>query len=159
LLKVNPATAAATVVGSLNTGLYVHGLAYDSAHGVMYGVGNEVTSTVSTLLTVNLSTGATTVVGLTGAAGAGDLAYDAASDTLYMSQTHGGPNALMRINRTTAQATLIGAFGPGVQVGMGMTVDPVLGLIAADNQANSNVPQTLYKVDAATGAATLIGTI
>jgi hypothetical protein len=85
----------------------IRGLAFDSNHNILYGVaGFE-------LYTVNTTTGATTLVGPTGVANIrSGIAYDNATNTLYMNLGDGGGgDSLYTLNTITGAATLVGANG------------------------------------------------
>jgi len=83
----------------------IRGLAYDSNHGILYGVDQ------ANLYTIDPSTGAVTAVG---SLGLGNyrvgLAYDPDSDTLFLN-TGGGDNSLYRVDPSTGLATWIGPNG------------------------------------------------
>ena len=145
LLRVDQLTNAITLVGSTGVGTGDFGdLTYDANHNVMYwvpGRGNN------NLYTINVSTGAATLVGSHGINGMFALAYDTANDTLY-AESQSTQN-LYSLNTLTGAATLIGSSG--ITVVGGFTYRPdnnTLYLMQSGGGA-------LYTINTSTGAATL----
>jgi hypothetical protein len=103
LCEVDRATGAVTVVGP--TGVRASGLAYDSAHDVLYGTGFDSDS----LYTVDRATGAFALVGPAGVAEATDIGYDPVADVLYgLGRT---ASLLYTVDRETGGFTLVGPTG------------------------------------------------
>ncbi len=151
LATIDTTLGALQVIGPLGVPFAFGDLAYDSAHGVMYmidgwGAGS---STPSSLYTVDLSTGAATLVGSTGATSLFSLVYDPAADRLYAAVSTANPTGFYSINRTTGAATLIG--DPGVYLD-GMTFvgssSSIVGLYAG--------PGSLHSINPATGVSSLV---
>ena len=146
LYSIDPNSYALTLVG--NTGV-ANGdfgdLAYNSTSQTAYwvpGRGND------NLYTINLQTGAATLIGAHGIDDMFALAYDTATGKLYGDSTNGN---FYSLNTTTGAATLIGNNGvyPG-----GMTYR------ADTNQLIMNMAGgtgTLYSINPATGQATALG--
>jgi len=143
----NITTPPGTLVGATGarTGIDA-GLDYNRVTGTMYNYNAE--SNSGALYTINLATGAATLVGSNNtyadglAIDSGGLAYAANGTTLYS------------IDLATAAATVIGSLGlgnSGVQVGLTFGDDDLLYAIASDG--------ALYTVNTATGAATLAANI
>jgi hypothetical protein len=116
LVIVDPTSGVLTVIGPTGFGP-ISGLAYESVRSRLYGV--TAGSTAASLVTINLGTGAATVVApITDAAGSpldriGGLAFGPDGD-LYGGTTNNAsiwPNSLIRINRLTGVATLVGTSG------------------------------------------------
>jgi hypothetical protein len=109
LKSVTP-TGVITPIGSGDTANDGRGLAYDDGNGVLYSIALN-----GNLYTVNVTTGASTLVGPTGISTfmifAG-LAYDEVADVLYanVSSTF-APSSLYTIDVTTGAATLVGPNG------------------------------------------------
>ena len=107
-------TGAFTSIGA--TGLVaVASLTYDDATSTMYGTdyfnaGPFGTPVSQGLYTVNLSTGAWTAVGPTGATNNWGLAYDPYADQLWGSSVT-APGSLYSVNSATGAWTLVGATG------------------------------------------------
>ena len=119
-------------------------------NGTFYAVRSPLT-----LITVNVTTGAETVVGtITGVAGTQTItsvAWNYANSTMYLGTTDITTSQLYTVNRSTAAATLVG------------TVTNCAGLIAvAINCAGSAygvdiVGDNLVSIDLSTGAGTVVG--
>lgn len=144
-----------TVIGSLGVDAAYGGLAYDTANNTMYmvdGLGDDSTTTHSSLYSVNLTTGAATLIGSTGLADVTGLTYDSANNTLYAAQFEdGGPLEILNI-----------ATGAATPVGSGMSSDRI------DNLAYDSTNgvlygwvdclgcAALYSVNTTTGVGTLL---
>lgn len=154
LYTVDPATAAMAPVGPI--GFALTGLAYDRPGGVMYGATSTNSSAnPKSLITVNLVTGAGTLIGAFGGASArvfSDLACDSAGN-LYGWLTNGtGPLGLYSINKATGVATAIGGDTVGsLGGGLGFDSGDVLWYANQDTGAGGS----LYTIDPVTGAGTL----
>jgi hypothetical protein len=105
LVSVTP-SGTITQIGDM--GVVMDDLAYDSNHGILYGVSS------SALYTINTSTGAATLVGSLGFTN-GDLGlgYDGLNDTLYLN-IGGTTHSLYTVNTATGSATLVGNNGSTV---------------------------------------------
>jgi hypothetical protein len=159
LLAVNIQTGATTPVGSLGTGCCMHGMEYNPAQGIMYGLK---TGTPQVFYRINLFNGAATVIGTIAmpTAAGGALAWDSVAGQMYMSEI--STQTLYRISLTGA-INPVGPFNaphptsPFTQVGVGMAFHPDFGLYATDNGGLLKPNDLLYRVSTATGQATLIG--
>src|SRR5476649_2876964 len=103
LFIINPATAAATLVGPILVGatpVSLTGLAVQPGTGVLYGsIANGSPNLANNLITINTATGAATVVGPFGIAqGTPDLAFNAAGTLFGWNRT---TNSLVTINLAT----------------------------------------------------------
>lgn len=153
LLTIDPTSGKTTVVGSFGSALkYMHSLTYNLRDGKLYGANSFGTNQI---FTIDPKTGKATAIGKHGISGLGDIAYDFISGTMYMADATG--KALYTYDFQQGKAIFVGSFGTGRQIGTGLAWDPVLGLIASDNQASGNNDDVLYKIDAKTGKATMIG--
>lgn len=167
LLRIDPASGAATVVGSL--GLAGQGSGqFDSLDLGMTADCNGTLWLTSGVLkqvwTVDPASGATTLVGSTGKPIAG-LAANA--DGLFGSGSR-GDHGFYKIDRKTGAATLIGDFGPAASsvlnsVSMGFDADGTLWAVLNYVPPNSGnvVPDwsDLATIDPKTGAMTVLGPI
>jgi hypothetical protein len=151
LCTVDTATGIVTPIGSLGVAFQFGDLAYDSSSGVMYmidGWGNG-SSTPSSLYRVDLTTGAATFVGSTGATSLFALTFDPVANKLYAAVSTLNPLGFYEINRTTGVATFIGDPGVGID---GLTylggTNQIVGLFAG--------PGSLHTIDPATGASTVL---
>jgi hypothetical protein len=160
LLSIDRSTGAGTVVGS--TGVFpVPALAVDPTTGTMYagqGAGSP------NIYTVNAATGAATLVGDTGLGVAAIGGLDFRADgTLFaavniVGDGGTGSETLATINKATAAATVIGPFG---NEGMEGIAFDAAGRLWGSTSARGGGGSTpgLYRIDPATGAATLVAPI
>ncbi len=158
LLRVDYTTGAVAVIGPMGQG-GMHGIEYNPNRGVLYGVTNGYSSKVWTL---DITTGAATAVGTysaTPSAWLAGLAYDYVNDVMYASDVLN--YRLFRVDMDTGAITLVGPFnGPtGSKIGGGLAWDPQWGLLATDTHADGAYNDDLYRIDPATGQATLIGSM
>ena len=146
LARIDRRTGAATFIGDHGDSINVAGLAYVASGDVLYGADMESNS----LVIVDRTTGALTMVGPFGVTGMRDLAYNASTDTLYGVD---GAN-LFAISRATGHASFLGNLGPMFGVS-----NPVSALAfdAASHQLFAGDCCSLYTVNTITGAATRIG--
>jgi hypothetical protein len=109
LVSVTPG-GTITVTGP--TSQSIRGMAYDSNHGVLYGVAYDDT-TGAALYTVDTGSGAAALVGSLGLDNYRlGLAYDPLADILYLNTGGGGGGySLYRVDTTTGASTLIGGNG------------------------------------------------
>src|SRR6266568_3695436 len=110
LRTLDPFAGTSTLIGSTGMGP-IPGLAYDQTSGTMYGItgGNgSGGGAIGNLVTINLTTGAATIVGSVGF-NAGSLEFGP-DGNLYAGSTN-GLGSLYRINKTSGAATLIGQTG------------------------------------------------
>ncbi|MFZ5830506.1 MAG: DUF6923 family protein [Planctomycetota bacterium] len=145
LCRIDPATAATTIIGRINTGatdIYVNSLVF-GRDGTLYAAGQ------SSLYSVNPATGLATVLGsFAPYVAAGDLAIDEAG-TGYLSTTS---NDLISLNLATGEPSYVGPLGFGEVYGMAFGPDKVL-------YGFSNSQRAVFSVDLATGAGTLVTTL
>jgi len=149
VLIIDQTTGAATPTTKL-TGYPRAGLAYDLTTDTLYGIGGD----PDTLFTVDLDAGSTTTIGGLGSKWIDGLAYDPNAGTLYATQT-GYNDFLLSINSATGAVTTIGPLGLGNLNVDGLAFDPNGNALYGVDV----VPQTLLRIDTASGAAIPIGTI
>jgi hypothetical protein len=110
LQTIDLSTNTFTNVGSLGVGFNFGDLAYDSSSGTMFmvdGRGAGFSSLhVSNLYSVNLATGAATLIGSTGQTEMFGLTYNPSNGKLYGSRSTDG-TGLYEINKTTGAATFL----------------------------------------------------
>jgi hypothetical protein len=106
--------------------------------------------TDNTLITMDTTTGARTVIGSLGTEITG-ISYDRTTSTMYGVSLTG----LYTIDLTTGTATLVADCGVASSVFINLACNPVNGSL----YTLDIVTDSLYKLDKATGAATLIGDI
>lgn len=137
LYTINPATAAATLIGphSIPEG---NALVFD-ASGTLYGAGGGAAS----LYTINPATGASSIIGSDGFGSAGDLAFN--GGTLFFSSLE---NELVRISlNSPVTATVVGPLGFPSVFGLATGSDGVLyGLSGTE----------IFSVNTTTGAGTFL---
>jgi PEP-CTERM motif len=133
LYSVNKTTGVRTSIGSFGGSL--NALVF-GADGTLYGAGGR------SLYSINKTTGAATLLGNTGFDSAGDLAFFGGN--LYLTAGT-GISSLARINLGPVSGSLVGSTG----------VNSVFGLARGDDGVLYGVAgRSVYKVNAATGAAT-----
>jgi hypothetical protein len=137
LYSINSETAAASLIGSL--GLDDANSLTFSADDTLYLARDEFNSD---LRTVDILTGTTTAIGLTGQDSAGDLAFN--DGGLYMSTSDSN---LAEIDVGTGAGTVIGGFG----------VNDVFGLATmGDGQLYGVADTSIYWINTGNGAATFL---
>src|SRR5207247_6114881 len=95
----------------------------DEPNSIMYGLTGCANGASSNLVTVNLTTGAATVIGSVGFNG-GSLEFGP-DGNLYGGST-GNTGNLYRINKATAASTLVGATGFLNLTGLALVIAPVV---------------------------------
>lgn len=146
LYRIDPATAVRTVIGP--TGLpqnstILVGLAFDPGPRTLFA------TDTANLLTLNIATGAATIIGPIGGIFVMDLALDPGSGTLWAARANG---ELVTLNRATGAGTTVGGFGAGSPQTIGFI--PSSGKLYASNFGST---ASLFTVNTATGAATPVG--
>jgi hypothetical protein len=167
LLRIDRLTGAGTIVGPLGIGV-VPALAVDPTTGVMYaGTGGG----APLIFTVDPATGAATFVGDTGLGFAAFGSLDFRADgTLFaavniVGDGGSGSDFLATIDKATGRATLVGSFGAcgafscSLEGMEGIAFDAsgrLWGTLSARGAAGT---PGLYRIDPATGRATLVAPI
>jgi len=159
LVTINPGTAAASGVGAIGYA-HVAGLAGRPSDVTLFGT----TGDNGQILTINLLTGAGTMVGSPDGLPIGGLAFNAG--TLYATCTRAsfsGPDTLCSVNQVTGFLTQIGS---GLDHSTGVYNRPFNGLafdgsgtLYASTGSTAIGGPTLYTVNTTTGVATSVGTI
>jgi hypothetical protein len=151
LITINPQTGAGTFVRDLQpSSPDIRALAFSPANvlfGIRNGGGLGGTTTPDDLVTIDVPSGAVTLVGNTGRAGLQALAFSAGG-TLYGWDLGYG---LVTINPATAAATLV---NPAVVPG---SVVDIQSLAFAPDGTLYGASDELYRVDTSNGATTLVG--
>lgn len=146
LYTINPATGVSAVVGPI--GYAVTGLAYNSSTGVMYGSTSSNSPVASnSIITINLTSGAGTLVGSTGLSGpVADLAWSGS----VMYGWSEGTDDLVTINLATGAGTIVSDSGVGTSGDSMSFVGGVLyGALAG----------TWYSINTTTGIPTAIAPV
>ena len=119
----------------------------DFADETWYGLSNE---TAAGLYTIDPATGDYELVGSTGLASATGLAYDVTSGIMYLSQHDGTNSQLYEVDLASAEVTHVGMITDGIIIAIAVDSDGNIYGAKVDNNS-------LYAIDSATGAGTLIG--
>ena len=150
LVTIDTVTLATTVVGELGVNVRFNGAGYNPNDGVFYMTSGREDGS---LYSVDLSTGAATLIGVTGIDHLFGLEYDDANDTLYGAQfgDYGSPmSGLYAIDMQTGVATVVNPA---------MTRD--IGALAYNSDTNqlvgvSQLIGDIFAIDPATGVQTLL---
>ena len=138
LVEIDTGTFAVTDVGALGVNFQYGGLAYNSANNKLYMVDGE--GGTNSLYTVNLTTGAATLVGSHGLSELFGLAFDSSNNTLYGSQ----------FIQNTPLRTMNTSTGAATAVGSAISANDRIGALAYDSTNN-----TLYGLEDCLGCAQL----
>jgi hypothetical protein len=158
LYCIDPNTAGATLIGSLNVGyVFEGGLVYDPERGVLYG-GNAGSNENPQIFTVNPVTGAGAIIGRVGTTDH-DFAGFAFGEDGELYGLDGATTAMWRIDLNDVD-------GPGTQqlgTGLGAGIDlGSVGGLASDELGNvygyASGSHQIFSVDMTTGAATVLHT-
>lgn len=156
LVKVysNGTTTTIGALTNLLTGDTTTGLSWNRANNTMYATSANAAGTTGTLYTVNLTTGALTVVGtMTGLALPIWLEIDNAGNAFVADSS---VDKLYSVNLTNGAATEVGNLGINIQFAQEAdfnTANNVLYMAGYLGAGASNI----YTVNTTTGAATLVG--
>jgi hypothetical protein len=168
LHEVDPQTGANHLLwGLANVHLYNGGLAYDPASDALYATGAWDASTgTSTLFRIDRFTGAFAEVGPMGNGinlTSGGLAVHPLTGVMYATGTNGFQSTgLFTVDKSSGAATLVGqAGGQCCSVPFGFNMNGVgfasNGTLYANGFSLSGGDSSLYTLNLATGAATLVG--
>jgi hypothetical protein len=160
LYSINPATAAATLIGPILVGgvnpIGLTGMAMSPVTGVLYGITpafqNTTPALAKNLVTINTANGNATVIGSLGADNGSDISFNSAG-VLYVWVGPSGtsfPRQLATVNLATGAATPLGASGIATNNGGGLAFSPG-GVLYVSALGDTGALDTL---NPATGAAT-----
>jgi hypothetical protein len=158
LYTISTLDGSTTLIG--NTGLVScclvvpGGMRWDPSTGVTYLVIDNFGTQTSKLYTIDLTTAATTLVGTLPGGMIRDIAIDG---TGLMYGIDSVNDALVAIDKTTADVQVIGSIGFDAIFGQGLDFDAETGILYLSSANNTG--STMYTLDPATGASTLIGTM
>ncbi len=155
LYAIDTATGAIEAVGPTGLDGNVSGMRWDASTGVAYAMA-ESCGTASSLYTIDLGTGATTLVGSSSGTCIIDIAIDP-DGNLYGVDLM--PYALVAIDKTTGATQPIGSLGFNAGYAEGLDFDPSTGTLYFAGYDTDTFLGGMYTIDLATGAATLIGPI
>jgi hypothetical protein len=151
---LNTTTGAFTSIGTSTpaTGHNWTGMSWDSSTSTMYASSSN--GTVGNLYTINVATGAPTLVGaITGTTLPIDIAV---SPTGQMYTVDISNDSLYSVNKATGAATLIGATGIAANFAQGMDFDDSTGTLYWASYSGGGV-NSFVSVNLATGATTAVG--
>lgn len=159
-ITIDTTTGTPATIGSLGEpvgGGTWSGLAWDQTTGTLYA--SSAAATGATLYTINMSTGAPTVIGsVTGLTVLIDIAVHPTTGVLYGIDT--ATDNLYTIDKATAAPTLVGALNFPATFAQGMDFDDNSGVLYwAAYQGAAAGPGSLRIIDLATGNSTDLGTI
>ena len=169
LHEVDPQTGANHLLWGLpGVHLYNGGLAYDTASDALYATGAWDASTgTSTLFRIDRFTGALAEVGPMGGSSinltSGGLAVHPLTGVMYATGTNGFQSTgLFTVDKTSGAATLVGqAGGQCCTVPFGFNMNGLgfasNGTLYANGFSLSGGDSSLYTLNLATGAATVVG--
>lgn len=140
LLRIDPLTGESEVVGPLGIQLFGAGLSFDDDGVLWMSVGDD-------LFSVDAQTGAAIQVGSFDRE-VGALAWNG-EDLVALSEDAAG-QVLVRIDRSTAETTVVGPLGQDALV-IGLTIDDRGQLIGTDRDS------TMLRIDSETGQASPLG--
>lgn len=147
LTKIDRQTLAITSIGSLGVGFSYGDLAWNPVSGTLYMVDGWGGNT--SLYTVNISTGAATLVGSHGVSGLFGLAYDTQNNTLYAASASDTASMLYSLNPANGTATPIGSMLAGYWA---LAFNSQLNMLLGVNDGTGNI----YQVNITTGGTTLL---
>jgi len=151
--KVDHNTGAYTVL--INHGAYFNDMTYDYSNNIMYGLRTNTTTVTSTIYSVDLNTGAATLVStLSGMSGSGFITVACnVSGDMYGITLDGSGATLYSINLSASTCTSIGGTGLTSNFAQGSTFDHETGTYYWCNYRGSGA-SNLCIVNVSTGTAT-----
>jgi hypothetical protein len=156
---IDTATGAVTNIGTSNPSADAGGFTgfkYDSTTGTAYASGTSCGSS-SHLYTIDITTGASTLVGeLTGMPCAITIAISPDGDMYGIDIVN---DALFAIDKTNANATLIGSIGFNANYGQDADFDDATGILYYAAFNADTFTDEIRTVDLTSGATTLVGQI
>jgi hypothetical protein len=165
LFTLNRTTGAATQVAALTglpAGFNTTGLAIHPVTGAALVSAAGGTPAVSQLFSLNLTTGALTLIGTMGGPAAGSVFIDIATNcTGQTFATNVSDDALYSVNTTTGAATLIGPLGFDLNFAQGMDFDNGTNELYAwgfSGTTLANVTTRFGVINLATGNLSSLGT-
>ena len=163
LVAVDTATGSASVIGTASglPGSSISGMKQDPVTGTVYVTTLPPDSSgVSQLWTIDPTTTQTTLVGtVTNSIAIIDIAFNA------QGQMYGvdiADDALVAIDKTTAEGSVIGSLGFNANYASGLAFDlqtNTLYFATVEDFGGFNVVQEMWTIDTVTGAATLISPV
>lgn len=110
LYQIDPVSGMTSFIGTIGFNA-VYALGFDRS-GTLYGISNV----SADLLTINIGSGAGTLVAPVTLSSAFDLAFRPEDNTMFVADSVGGTESLYTMNPTTGAATLVGPYGSATNV-------------------------------------------
>ncbi|MFC1806106.1 YncE family protein [Planctomycetota bacterium] len=154
LYSIDRTSGAATEIGPFGGPTLMHGLAFDSQTGTLYGAYGA--SAADNLYTIDTTTGAATFVGDIHHRDVIGLAFHPTTNVLY-GVVFGYdylPGDLLRISTTTGHGVVVAQTGDALT---GLAFHPATNVLYAVDNGAGDSPDALYTIDISTGATTLVG--
>ena len=153
-------TGSGAMSGPLSTGVRgLVGIAANPTSGEVYGLTSFGGAPANTLVKINVTTGASTVVGNTGLTiQEGDLAFNPMDGQLYAAwDQSGGTRDLFKINPSTGAATTVGSLGSsGDFSALAFNSAGTLFVVDTDGNGTSSFLKTVSPATAATLTTTVM---
>lgn len=156
LVTIDPATGTLDIIVQLTgapVGVTYSGLSWNPANSTMYVLTTD--GFVSTLYTMDVSTGVMTTLGETGTTLGIWLAIDNAG-IIYMLDI--GTDNLYTLNATTGLATLVGSVGVDLSFAQEADVDSSTNTLYMAGYIGGGV-NNIYSIDVSSGTATALGSV
>jgi len=150
LIYVEMATGTVTTIGPTGLPTYMNDMACDRTTGTMYGIYDN------SIYTVNLTTGACTLVGAIGNTG-GMMIAIAVDGNGDMWGHDLGTDEIWTIDKATGAGTVKGSTGFDANYAQSMAWDPLANIVYLAAFNNTNLYYELRTVDLSTGATALLG--
>jgi len=145
-------TSVATITGVAAT-MTITGLSWSEADTVMYMLATD--GVITTLFTLDMTTGVSTTLGDTGTALGIWIAIDNAG-IIYMADI--GDDSLYTLDSTTGVGTLVGPLGVDLNFAQEADIDVLSNTLYMASYTAAGESR-VFSVNTATGASTLVGTI
>ena len=130
------------------------GITVDKSTNIMYGISSD--SEESYLYTINMISGATTIIGPTGIPGAIDCAIDGTGQIYSFSVVK---DAAYKVDKATGASTLLGPIGYDANFSAGMGWEPVFDVIYLAGYNDATETSELRILDRITGHTNLVGSM
>lgn len=156
LIQIEPSTGAHGVVATLSSvpsGHTVDGMSWNYVNSTMYVVSGN--GSVTSLHTLNLTTGALGIIGTTTDASSVWIVIDN-NGIAYIADTV--TDELFTMDLTNAQVTLIGSLGINIEFSQEADIDAETNILYMGGYLGNDI-QNIYSVNTTTGAASFISAI
>lgn len=148
LFRIDASGATFTDLGIVSGTTAINGLAFDPGTQTLYGIRQS----DGQLYRIDVASASAIPIGSPGGGAVGGIDYDPINNILYGIDKSGGAR-LVRIDTATGAQTPVGSLGLGTAECNGLAFNVGDGFLYTVNGTN----QSAYRINPATGAATLIG--